>query len=492
VIVIVVGLPLWWKTTTVYRADLPYERILNVSKLLNPLHLTVDVSVESSSTEIADTLSDALNTKLKGSGRIAIHYRVQRNTGNGVRIIPESSGKLQNVVELSGNVLRVPHESTDVPTAISKIVSVFTSTLVVPKELDQLADSVVGSSDKQTTKEQMRVLKSSPGYHLSLTLLVADPEFCHVQWNIEDSVKSLLNPFLKHLGGSSFANFTIESQVNYYTNLKLPVRRDGERKYVSVTYLPEAISRAEAKLASHISQLPDVNFVIYIPKREEYPLYIKSLDGSYSNSNAFLSPQWGGVVVYNPKEANSTKGESEMVEAMLDMESVMPVFLVQLRALLGIPEWKPTPGVHVPPLPANELHDWQLHRLLRKKVIENLLTASSTLTSLVKLLDKVQNMVISDQIQQLVEMSVSAIYESTELLQEGNLKEAYGESVKSLSRAEAAFFDQSILELLYFPDDQKYGVYVPLFVPLGVPILLSMVKVVKWLKHPRVSETEEE
>ena len=44
-------------------------------------------------------------------------------------------------------------------------------------------------------------------------------------------------------------------------------------------------------------------------------------------------------MVYNPKEANSTKGESERVEAMLDMESVMPVFLVQLRALLGVPEW---------------------------------------------------------------------------------------------------------------------------------------------------------
>ena len=111
------------------------------------------------------------------------------------------------------------------------------------------------------------------------------------------------------------------------------------RIYTCCVYTVCACSQYFSHTASHISQLPDVNFVIYIPKREEYPLYIKSLDGSYSKSNAFLSPQWGGVVVYNPKEANSTKGESEMVEAMLDMESVMPVFLVQLRALLGIPEW---------------------------------------------------------------------------------------------------------------------------------------------------------
>ena len=49
-------------------------------------------------------------------------------------------------------------------------------------------------------------------------------------------------------------------------------------------------------------------------------------------------------------------------------------------------------------------------------------------------------------------------------------------------KAEAAFFDPSLLALLYFPDDQKYAIYVPYFLPVGLPILLSFKSIVKAVK----------
>ncbi len=79
---------------------------------------------------------------------------------------------------------------------------------------------------------------------------------------------------------------------------------------------------------SHVSQLPSLNFLVYIPRGEESPLLIK--DGS-SSTDAFLVPQWGGVVIFNPPEL------SEEGETFVPMEQLMPVFVKQLRMLLGLP-----------------------------------------------------------------------------------------------------------------------------------------------------------
>lgn len=43
--------------------------------------------------------------------------------------------------------------------------------------------------------------------------------------------------------------------------------------------------------------------------------------------------------------------------------------------------------------------------------------------------------------------------------------------------SERAFFDPSLLHLLYFPDDQKFAIYIPLFLPMAVPILHSLAKI---------------
>jgi phosphatidylinositol glycan class S len=47
---------------------------------------------------------------------------------------------------------------------------------------------------------------------------------------------------------------------------------------------------------------------------------------------------------------------------------------------------------------------------------------------------------------------------------------------------EKAFFDPSLLELLYFPEDQKFAIYIPLFIPVGLPLLVSIKSLVKSFK----------
>jgi hypothetical protein len=45
--------------------------------------------------------------------------------------------------------------------------------------------------------------------------------------------------------------------------------------------------------------------------------------------------------------------------------------------------------------------------------------------------------------------------------------------VKSQESSELAFFDAGVLELLYFPDEHKYAVYAPLFLPILPPLIVA-------------------
>lgn len=70
-------------------------------------------------------------------------------------------------------------------------------------------------------------------------------------------------------------------------------------------------------------------------------------------------------------------------------------------------------------------------------------------------------------------------------LEAGNLGFALQYSKEAFSASERAFFDPSLLHLLYFPDDQKFAIYIPLFLPMCVPILLSLLKILSELRQRR-------
>ena len=109
--------------------------------------------------------------------------------------------------------------------------------------------------------------------------------------------------------------------------------------------------------ASLVSQLPSLNFLVYIPKKSEYPLHIQQSSKSNDSTDTFLVAQWGGVMIYNPpeiaqqrenesKDSNKTRGEKKMeskgvLQVAIKMEKVIPVFIQQLKMLLGVTsnEW---------------------------------------------------------------------------------------------------------------------------------------------------------
>ncbi|KAL5022028.1 hypothetical protein ScPMuIL_001183 [Solemya velum] len=75
VVCLVIGLPLWWKTTEVYRVSLPYSDISSLTD--SKIYSTVDVEVISLVKEIdLAALSKKLTASLVQDGDIILNYRV--------------------------------------------------------------------------------------------------------------------------------------------------------------------------------------------------------------------------------------------------------------------------------------------------------------------------------------------------------------------------------------------------------------------------------
>lgn len=54
------------------------------------------------------------------------------------------------------------------------------------------------------------------------------------------------------------------------------------------------------------------------------------------------------------------------------------------------------------------------------------------------------------------------------------------------AEAERAFFEKSMVGQLYFPDEHKLAVYIPLLGPVGVPLVMGLLNEIRaWLKRRR-------
>lgn len=92
---------------------------------------------------------------------------------------------------------------------------------------------------------------------------------------------------------------------------------------------------------------------------------------------------------------------------------------------------------------------------LRTGAVHLIHSAQSTLNSLIQLLGGISYIVINDQVGREITNAYQEIVAAKICLAEGELKCAVVHARNAFISAEAAFFDPSLLALLYFPDEQK-------------------------------------
>lgn len=132
---------------------------------------------------------------------------------------------------------------------------------------------------------------------------------------------------------------------------------------------------------------------------------LNCIPGSLSASNAFLLPQWGGIVILNPTE----QGVAKPVElSPTNLDSIFSTFSDHLLTLLGVPKLPPDLNI-IKSGGYNALTEWQLDALLRHRSLENAKGAQDTLQSIVKLVDQIENMPVGQDVKGDVQEALSAI-----------------------------------------------------------------------------------
>lgn len=120
---------------------------------------------------------------------------------------------------------------------------------------------------------------------------------------------------------------------------------------------------------------------------------------------------------------------------------------------------------------------WELDCVMRRMTLLQLAKTLSSLESIEKLLSKVRNIVILEEIATKMNLAADFSHQAIDLLLNGELQKAFVLSSKAYHASESAFFDPSLLSQLYFPEDQKYAVYLPLFLPVALPLILSIYQI---------------
>ncbi|KAH0562901.1 hypothetical protein KQX54_000919 [Cotesia glomerata] len=508
-----IGVPLWWHTTAVPRVTLPYSGIGELSNL--NIKIRGHVIIASASEQHAQVITNQIKMAFENSTlySLSVSYEViSKNLVNSVftqydhekiaRTFDIGIGDLLFLEAPNLNEIIVGHHRAiffPTNTDAFKLVQILSHMILRDESLILTRNAMTDPTKYSLDEENRRRFPPSSTYDVLLTVVNPDPQKLIVKWDLSNITRDYLEPFLDQL--SVIANFSVKSQWLYLMPLDITPKQIpdsselGRHFALSESILPQLITPLEKKLASQVSLHPCINLVMYSVPCDQSPLYIYTKSGhkskSVNNVKAFLSPRWGGVVISNSptdvcKQAIKSNYEKP-AEVVPNAVTIMGVFLSQLRLLLGIPEPDDKiPGIMVTPTPGESiLREWEFDALLRVRAIEQLTSAKLTLQSLAQLLEEISNIVITETVGNRIKTALDLIHLSAEKLLDGKLMEGFSLSKESFVTAEKAFTDPSLLALLYFPDDQKYAVYIPLFLPVMIPVLLSLKNITRYFLNKK-------
>jgi len=468
------GIPIWWYTTAVHRANLPDLNTLD-STLENPrIHITYK-SAEDSPTlsEKLKYLETAVQDKFS-CDIILVHQKLNEKEidvlklANSVESIDahlhkigtdSASSKGLIFMDIPNNFL-TPWEAVfgdynhiyiSSETSLEALVKVFQ---IITKPLEKFKQG----HDKSSK------LHHSSEYNVLITVATSQPE---PKWNIASLVDNYLDRFSQKL--AYFANLTILTQMIYVGdgNIRADYRADSKSYTLDEDQVASLINALEPKLGTHLSEKPTLHWVFYLPSIQQSPIDIQFRSASVTN-NAVRSPRWngGGLQIINQNDKEETSAG---------------MLIGQLRSALGIPNYEYSNSqVRMLNRSQSGIADWELESIIIQRIFHCLNQASSTLKSLYQLLSQIENIVVSEAVRDEIVTSLQMNAHSKVTLFKGDVHEAYKFAQISLDCAEKAFFDPSLLALLYFPDDQKYAIYIPLFLPVGIPVVMSLRTVIQY------------
>ncbi|XP_046647983.1 GPI transamidase component PIG-S-like [Daphnia pulicaria] len=471
VILLGLGVPVWWNTTTVQRASLPLEELSTMAKVsgseqsipillkgINDAEIMAK-KLQSALVQSKDPLTYNFSIVPYKFSPEEVKILLSQKSVDAIDMYFEELSESEFINILS--IVEVP--SNYLPSGkvcVGRHNFLYFSEETDFDSLGHIIRSILALHDSDRNSDAH--LPISNHYNVLLTLATANAtqEYSSIVSLYDENFAAFSKKF-RHV-----ADLSISSQMIYLGNGHIDANHDTEQKIFSLNEekVVSLINILEPRLGSQLSSDPTFHWVLYVPHMNQSPMYI--FKGSLPVvTNSVLSPRWngGGLQIVNELD-HSFAGL-----ALCQLRNALGIFSLQNADTSFISLNYDESGVHA----------WELYLLTRRRTVQFLNQATITLKSLSQLLKQIGNIVVSEEIRDLIVASVKMGDDSRIALKNDDLQQAYRDAKVSNSCAEKAFFDPSLLALLYFPEDQKYAIYIPLFLPIGIPVLLSLRSVYK-------------
>ncbi|ORZ27555.1 phosphatidylinositol-glycan biosynthesis class S protein [Catenaria anguillulae PL171] len=521
----VIGIPYWWKITTIPRAALPNRDISNLAQQTDlhiPLTFAWDPSCSAApavakwppspgaSAISAEAVQDELNAQwtdptrklvanpswtLTAKPRVIAHDPQAQAAGSAViarvcAISVEAGGENVRAVKVATNgaVGIVATKASDVASALAALATHLAAHMANPP----------------------KSMHFSHQYEILLSLMIQNPAATPIRtWSIEPALHQTLSPLLTHLLGNPH-RFKLVTQIQYLADpgegVDLPVPPTHGAIYDRIVKDPETGEWIEKPAPEPpvqpvripMDQLPlfvnpdwnlesvtpnhsAVHLITYVPDPRT-PMWVLDEAGSEVEGNAFLLPRWGGVVVRNMQRGTKTVEEAVVMD-------LSRAWVAHLRELFGVSmlRGKVTVNGHRIEFPSNSATsitatEITMHHLSQYAV--HISEASATLQALIRLTDSQDNLPISRKIAALVKSSLATVQVALDPTADTAMSvlDRFQKAWDARREAELAFFDSEMVGLAYFPSEHTYAVYMPLFVPVFVTVLVVVVKEAKLMR----------
>ncbi|CCH60662.1 hypothetical protein TBLA_0D01540 [Henningerozyma blattae CBS 6284] len=490
-----VGFPLWYKLTTIYRADLPYETIDTLhSNIFKDFKMAIPVYINSAgirSENLIDGIQTQINTELNEFG---INWNIQLNDLTNDKLNPMEDYVIDFKID----------DSIESSTIVTNFNSTFSTILLnsnfdIKQNFKNLSDLILHNlfeleyqhfqSISTLNNNDAISITYNPNVHLSLSLLSGDGY--PIVWEIDKALRKTFNPLRKLL--SPLVNFTIDTDIIYYNDLNLHslnqlnnIKTDNKTNNPKID-ISHTIDLSELSYMNYFNEPIALNLVILFPSILTSPdglLFInnstqtlestqvnKELTKHYGNWESFLVPQWGVLII-------NKYALSEY--SYLNEEFLAPIindFTKDLFKLLGYMN----PNENDLDSPILTINSFK-----RIHLLQNLFKAIETLKSLTKLTKQFEQMSIPKNVLNDVKQTlnirdeiISALKINAENNDTINWEGLLSQSNQMIKLSESAFFNGEMVQQNFFPQEHKIAVYLPMLGPLTMMIFTSLFKIFK-------------
>uniref|UniRef100_A0A0R3S5V3 GPI transamidase component PIG-S n=1 Tax=Elaeophora elaphi TaxID=1147741 RepID=A0A0R3S5V3_9BILA len=227
-----------------------------------------------------------------------------------------------------------------------------------------------------------------------------------------------------------------------------------ERNTIQMEDISQVIAAIEQETSTVESSAPVMKLVVL-----DTPQPVTLLDHMGDESNGVVVASWGALL--------SCGGKKRL--------AVNQSVIAAMRVFFGLDSDLPVSYDRLP-LPVAK---WEIKRIKLRSFIDCSINGISSVAAIHKLISQIDNIVINEEVASKTSLAVELISQALSVVEKtGYIDIASVAEGRAL--AESALNDKSLLSLLYFPNDQKFAIYLPLFLPTLLPLFGSILALNKY------------